>query len=178
MSALDEFRKAKDAFFASDPQSPLTAEQKRKFTGLSYFPENPDLRFELMIEEFPEKEVIEMQTSTGDIQRHTRFGRIRFLVDGQPVELTVYKVAHGFFLPFADALAGVETYGAGRYLEPQPLSGARILVDFNYAYNPYCAYNDRFSCPLTPWENRLKVAIRAGEKLPEGDWVGHSAFQV
>lgn len=176
MSSLEDFRKAKDAFFAHDPQSPLTADQKRKFTGLTYFPEAPNLRFELEIAEFPEKQVIEMQTSTGDIQRHTRFGKIRFSAEGQEVELTVYKDAHGYFLPFADALAGVETYGAGRYLEPQPVGRNKILVDFNYAYNPYCAYNDRFSCPLTPWENRLKVPIRAGEKLPEGDWVGKDVY--
>lgn len=176
MSSLDDFRKAKDAFFARDPQSPLTADQKNKFTGLTYFPENPHLRFELEIEEFPEKQVIEMQTSTGDTQRHTRYGRIRFSVEGQSVELTIYRDAHGYFLPFVDSLAGVETYGAGRYLEPQPLGKNKVLVDFNYAYNPYCAYNDRFSCPLTPWENRLKVAIRAGEKLPEGEWVGHAAY--
>ncbi|HLE52058.1 MAG TPA: DUF1684 domain-containing protein, partial [Anaerolineales bacterium] len=81
------------------------------------------------------------------------------------VELTVYRDPHGYFLPFADALAGSETYGAGRYLEPEPAGKGKLLVDFNYAYNPYCAYNDQYSCPLTPWENRLKVPIRAGEKV-------------
>jgi uncharacterized protein (DUF1684 family) len=69
------------------------------------------------------------------------------------------------FLPFADALAGVETYGAGRYLEPEPVGDGQFVVDFNLAYNPYCAYNDDWSCPITPRENRLTVPIRAGEKL-------------
>ncbi|HEY3290725.1 MAG TPA: DUF1684 domain-containing protein, partial [Anaerolineae bacterium] len=74
--------------------------------------------------------------------------------------------AHGFFLPFVDALAGTETYGAGRYLEPEPIPGGQqFQVDFNLAYNPYCAYNDQWSCPLTPAENRLTVPVRAGEKV-------------
>lgn len=171
MSELTEFRAAKDEFFATDHNSPLTGEQRQAFSGLTYFPENPDLRLELDIEEFPQKETIEMQTSTGDVQQHTRFGKIHFEVDGQRVELTLYKDAHGFFLPFVDDQAGEETYGAGRYLEPQELKDGKVLVDFNYAYNPYCAYNDLYSCPLTPWENRLQVSIRAGEQLPAGAWV-------
>lgn len=165
MTTLEEFRKAKDAFLAADPQSPLTPDQKRAFKGLKYFPENPALRLELEVEEFPEKDTIQMQTSTGDVQSHTRYGKIRFSVAGQEVELTVYLDPHGYFLPFADSLAGSETYGAGRYLEPEPAGKGKLLVDFNYAYNPYCAYNDLYSCPLTPWENRLKAPIRAGEKV-------------
>ncbi len=72
-----------------------------------------------------------------------------------------------FFLPFADALAGNETYGAGRYLEPRSLSKSKFAIDFNYAYNPYRAYNARWSCPIPPAENHLKVPIRAGEKVFE-----------
>jgi len=170
MSELTDFRAAKDEFLATDHHSPLTREQRKAFDGLQYFPENPDLRLELEIEEFPQKEIIEMQTSTGDVQQHTRFGKIHFEVDGQRVELTLYKDAHGYFLPFVDDQAGEETYGAGRYLEPEALKDGKVLVDFNYAYNPYCAYNDLYSCPLTPWENRLQVSIRAGEKLPAGEW--------
>jgi uncharacterized protein (DUF1684 family) len=177
VSALGEFRKAKDEFFAEDPQSPLTTDQKIKFTGLAYYPENPGLSLELEIEEFPEKALIQMQTSTGDVQEHIRFGKIRFSTEGEQVELTIYQDPHGYFLPFADALAGQETYGAGRYLEPEPSGKGKIRVDFNYAYNPYCAYNDLYSCPLTPWENRLKVAIKAGEKLPDGEWVGHVNYE-
>jgi len=165
MSELTAFRAEKDEFFASHPQSPLTPEQKRAFQGLSYFSENPDLRLEVKVDEFPVKERIDMQTSTGDIQTYERFGRFRFTVDGQEVELTIYRGEHGFFLPFVDSLAGTETYPAGRYLEPEPLPGGRFMVDFNMAYNPYCAYNEMWSCPITPAENRLKVPIRAGEKL-------------
>jgi uncharacterized protein (DUF1684 family) len=165
MTELEEYRAEKDDFFRTHPQSPLTPQQKRAFTGLHYFPENPDLRLEMTVEVFPQREVIEMQTTTGEAQSYQRFGRFRFSVEGQPAELTLYASAHGFFLPFVDSLAGKETYPAGRYLEPEPLGDNRFRVDFNLAYNPYCAYNDAWSCPLTPFENRLKVSIRAGEKL-------------
>lgn len=165
MSDLDGFRREKDEFFASDPQSPLTPQQRRDFRGLKYFPENPDLRLEVEAEELPAKERIDMQTSTGDVQVYYRHSRFRFTVEGQKAELTIYEADYGYFLPFVDSLAGSETYPAGRYLEPEQLPGGRFLVDFNLAYNPYCAYNEHWSCPLTPFENRLKVAIRAGEKI-------------
>jgi uncharacterized protein (DUF1684 family) len=106
-----------------------------------------------------------MQTTTGDVQTYERFGRVRFPVAGEEAALTIYRNENGFFLPFVDALAGNETYGAGRYLEPEELPDGTLLVDFNLAYNPYCAYNENWSCPITPAENRLKVPIRAGEKV-------------
>jgi len=165
MTELDEFRKEKDEMFAHHPQSPLTPEQRREFKGLSYFPENDALRLEVQVEPFPEQQAMMMQTSTGGVQEYVRFGRFKFQVDGLEAELTIYRADYGFFLPFVDSLAGKETYPAGRYLEPEPLPGNRFLVDFNIAYNPNCAYNEMWSCPITPAENRLKVPIRAGEKL-------------
>ncbi len=165
MSTLEQFRAEKDEFFANHPQSPLTPEQKREFSGLAYFAENADLRLEVDVEKFPEEQEIQIQTSTGQMQSYQRYGKIKFTVEGQPAELTLYKNEHGYFLPFVDAQAGSETYPAGRYLEPEPAPEGRFLVDFNLAYNPYCAYNEMWSCPLTPPENRLKVAILAGEKL-------------
>lgn len=165
MSTLEAFRKAKDEFFARHPQSPLTPEQQRHFTGLAYFPENQDLRLEVEVERLPDQQQIQMQTSTGDLQTYVRYGRFRFTVNGQQAELTLYAGPHGFFLPFVDSLAGVETYGAGRYLEPEQLPDGKFLVDFNMAYNPYCAYNELYSCPIPPAENRLQVPIRAGEKI-------------
>lgn len=165
MSELMEFRTEKDEFFSHDRQSPLTAEQKKKFSGLRYFPENNELRFEVAVELLVDQQLMQMQTTTGDVQMYIRYGRFTFLVDGQEVELTIYKSEHGYFLPFVDSLAGDETYPAGRYLDLDELPGNRFFVDFNVAYNPYCAYNDAWSCPITPVENRLKVPIRAGEKI-------------
>jgi uncharacterized protein (DUF1684 family) len=165
MTQLKNFRAQKDEFFASHPESPLTPEQKRDFHGLSYYPENPDLRLEVTVEKFAERDEIQMQTTTGGAQDYVRFGKLKFQVDEDEAELTIYASHHGFFLPFADSLAGEETYGAGRYLEPQHLGNGTFLVDFNLAYNPYCAYNEAWACPITPFENRVKVPIRAGEKI-------------
>ncbi len=163
MSNLAIARAEKDDFFAHHPQSPLDYDQKDNFDGLNYFSENPALRFELEIDEFDQKEEIEIQTSTGDLQHYIRFGKVQFDVENEPAELTVYESSHGFFIPFVDSQGGRETYGAGRYLDPEIMPNGKLLVDFNLAYNPYCAYNDHWSCPLTPWENRLNVPIKAGE---------------
>jgi len=165
MSDLDDFRKEKDEFFGEHPQSPLTPEQRRDFSGLNYFPENEALSLEVTVDLLNDPQPMYMQTTTGGVQEYVRYGRFKFAVDGQETELTIYKSEHGFFLPFVDSLAGEETYPAGRYLDPEELPGDRFLVDFNIAYNPYCAYNEMWSCPITPAENRLKVPIRAGEKI-------------
>ena len=165
MTSLKEFRKMKDEFFAHDGNSPLTPQQKKSFKGLKYFPPNQALSLEVEVEEYPDKQRVEMQTTTGDIQVYERYGKFRFMVADQPAELSIYHSTDGYFLPFVDGLASKETYPAGRYLEPEPLGNHRFHVDFNLAYNPYCAYNEYWSCPLTPFENHLKVPIHAGEKL-------------
>lgn len=164
MNDLADFRKMKDEFYAQDHQSPLTPAQKNGFKGLQYFPENEDLRLEIRVEKFPEQKQLQMQTSTGDVQTYTRYGRVKFKVEGQDAELTLYSSHHGFFLPFVDSQAGETTYGAGRYLDPEQLPNGKFLIDFNVAYNPYCAYNESFSCPIPPAENRLSIPIKAGEK--------------
>jgi uncharacterized protein len=165
VSNLLEFRSEKDDFFANASQSPLTLEQKHAFKGLKYFPENQALRMELPVEVFPTQETVSIQTTGGVPQSYQRYGRFKFISDGQTAELTLYSNENGFFLPFVDSLAGKETYPAGRYIEVEQLENSKFLVDFNLAYNPYCAYNDKWSCPLTPFENRLKVPIRAGERV-------------
>lgn len=165
MSDLDDFRKSKDEFFDSSPNSPLTEEQKESFKGLSYFPKNPDLALEIEVKPLGQLEMIQLPTSTGDIQAYTRYGRFKFEVDGQAAELTLFGSPHGYFLPFVDSHAGRETYGAGRYLDPHQLPDGKFLIDFNLAYNPYCAYNENWNCPLPPAENRLNVPINAGEKI-------------
>lgn len=168
MTELEEFRAEKDDFFRAHPQSPLTREQKREFGGLKYFPENESLRMEVVAELLNDDQPLSMQTTTGGVQVYFRHARFKFAVDGQETELTIYRGEHGYFLPFVDSLMGTETYPAGRYLEPEELPGNRFWVDFNLAYNPYCAYNDVWSCPITPAENRVRVPIRAGEKLFHG----------
>jgi uncharacterized protein len=165
VDALERLRSEKDEAFRLDPDSPLDPEQRRAFAGLRYFAPNPALDLVLKLDELESKSAIEMQTTTGDVRRYERFGRVTFEVEGQTVQLTVFRADGDLFLPFADSLAGTETYGAGRYLEPELLPDGRIHIDFNLAYNPYCAYSPRWSCPITPAENRLAVPIRAGERV-------------
>ncbi len=165
MTDLQRHRAEKNRFFTTDAHSPLTHEQKQHFKGLHYFSENPALRLTVSVEKDPHQQSIQMKTTTGDVQTFVRYGRIRFDAGSQEVALTIFANRNGFFLPFADSLAGKETYGAGRYLDLHLVGNDTFLVDFNDAYNPYCAYNDAWSCPITPAENRLKVVIRAGEKI-------------
>jgi uncharacterized protein (DUF1684 family) len=165
MDNLQEFRAKKDEFFGSHPQSPLTQDQKSAFKGLVYFPEDATFRKEVQVDVFSKQETVSIQTSGGEPQIYKRYGRFKFDVDGQIAELTLYSSKDGYFLPFVDSLAGKETYPAGRYSDVEQIPNGKFLVDFNLAYNPYCAYNEQWSCPLTPAENRLKVPIRAGEKI-------------
>lgn len=162
---LADFRQARDEFMREDPHSPLSEEQRQTFTGLSYYPFNPALHLHLPLDRAVSAQVVTMQTSTGQEQELRRAGKIHVEVDGQAAELTIFEDPHGeLFLPLRDATSGKETYGAGRYLEPELLDDGTVHVDFNYLYNPYCAYNEAYSCPLPPGENWLRVSIRAGEK--------------
>ena len=115
--------------------------------------------------------MLEMDTSTGEKQTYVRAGKITFQVEGAAAELYLYSSEdpHQLFLPFRDATSGKETYGAGRYLDVELNEDGTVQVDFNYAYNPYCAYNEDWSCPIPPVANWLEVPIAAGEMAYEVD---------
>jgi uncharacterized protein (DUF1684 family) len=164
-SELEDFRAGKDQFFAHDHRSPLAPRQQHSFKALSYFPENKALVIKAKIDRSVQPGAVRMQTTKGEEQVYRRYGLVRFQVDGQPAQVTLYSStgSHEFFLPFRDATSGQETYGGGRYLDLHA-HGDELVIDFNYAYNPYCAYNPDWNCPLPPAENWLKVMIRAGEK--------------
>jgi uncharacterized protein (DUF1684 family) len=169
---LHELRQDKDHFYRNNPYSPLTDNQKRAFKGLSYYPHNPDLILHVTLTKSDKPQQILMQTTGTQLKPFFKYGTFDFAVGGDSTTLTVYRSPDGnFFLPFVDANAEVETYPAGRYLDLEPEGDGSFIIDFNLAYNPYCAYNEQWNCPITPAENRLKVAVRAGEKLPEGEWV-------
>ncbi|MFN8559594.1 MAG: DUF1684 domain-containing protein [Dehalococcoidia bacterium] len=162
---LAAFRAEKDTFMGRSPHSPLSTEQRQSFHGLSYYPYNPALRLVYPPPRDLPPDTVVMDTSTGEQRTYRRAERIRFEVNGQTAELTIFQGEGGeFFLPLRDATSGRDTYGAGRYLEPSLLPNGQVLVDFNYLYNPYCAYNDRWSCPLPPAENWLTVPVEAGEE--------------
>lgn len=156
-------RQQKDTFFKSDPHSPLPLKMKDGFSGLDYFPYRGELDLQIELTLFDEGDVVQIMTTTNEIRNYRRHGEFTFTVDGQQGRLTIYQTPHGFFLPFVDR--SDETYPAGRYIDPEPVSRDVFHVDFNRAYNPFCAYNENYSCPLTPPENRVAFPIPAGEKL-------------
>lgn len=164
MNALQQFRESKDDEFRNPDTSPLEQSQIRKFLGLDYYPENSNLRVEIPLNRYPNAQVITLTTSTGDNREYYRVGEARFTYAETECVLHIYEDDYGFFVPFTDLTAPSETYGGGRYLEPHEVRSNVLYVDFNLAYNPYCAYNDKWSCPLPPAENALPVRIDAGEK--------------
>jgi uncharacterized protein (DUF1684 family) len=167
-SRLANFRTRKDHYFAEGEHSPLEPEQRARFTALDYFPENPALAVEQALDTDGPGigEHLTLATSDGQPKEFVRAGRISLTIDGEVVKLAVFKdVERGrYFLPFRDGTAGVETYPVGRYLDPQARPDGKLVVDFNYAYNPYCAYGEGWSCPIPPRENIIKARIEAGEK--------------
>jgi uncharacterized protein (DUF1684 family) len=164
VETLRRFRAMKDEFFATDPSSPLSPLQRARFRGLAYYPPNAELVVEAEIRPYVAPSDVDLVTSCGDTERYRRAGVARFEVAGVPAEITLFRSARGeLFVPFRDATSGTETYGAGRYLEARALADGRAFLDFNYAYNPDCAYSPEWRCPIPPIENHLTVPIRAGE---------------
>ena len=169
VGTLARFRAERDRLFRDHPDSPLAPESRSAFTGLPYWPHDPALRFEATVERLP----VEPRTArsiSGEDFPLERIGRVRLPIG----DLEVYWLAvygGGVFVPFRDATAGSETYGAGRYLLDTVKgadlggSGDLLTLDFNYAYHPSCAYDPRWSCPLAPPANRLEVAVTVGERL-------------
>lgn len=162
-------REEKDAFMKGDES--LFTDTTEFFTGLKYFA--PDLKYRITanLEEVDTKKVVVLTTSDGKEQKYLEYAHATFSMDGIDNKLLLLEIMDmgpqrgKLFLAFADATSAMETYGAGRYLDVKKVPGATsITLDFNQAYNPYCAYSDTFSCPFPPKENILKIAIRAGEK--------------
>ena len=170
--AVGMFRADKDEFFRTSPNSPLPAEQREGFTGLPYYPIDQSLVFDdLLLEPYTGDEPVrfEIPTSDGRTRPAERAGVFRFPVEGNEQTLTAYTFEGGskesVFVPFVDATSVKETYGAGRYLDVERDEDGTYSLDFNVAYHPSCVYDEKYSCPLTPAENRLSVPIRAGERL-------------
>lgn len=166
---LLNFRKQKDEAWKTNSESPLTEQQKKNFRGLNYFPPNPELSFTLKLDKnMPDvgKKVV-IKTTGKDEQIYLKAGKVKFDVEGEEVEALVFEDPEQeqfqYYLLFRDQTTGKETYKNGRMLQI-PKRGDKLVIDFNYAYNPYSSYNDNWDCPITPKENILSVAIKAGEK--------------
>lgn len=163
---LRKFRSDKDHFFKHSEQSPLTHEAQHNFEGLAYFELNDDLIFEVALDAVEPTDVT-IATTAGEERTYSRVATATVSVDGEDTTVALYSTGHeGLFLPFRDATSGPETYGAGRYIDVHPQGDGTVVIDFNYAYAPFCAYNENYSCALPPHENWLSVAIRAGERNP------------
>jgi uncharacterized protein len=174
-AAWRQWRDTRDELFRDHPQSPLSTDGRRAFGGLSFFDYDPAFRTSGEVVA-ADGAVREVDASGGEVVRFRRFGAVRFELAGTAQELALYWLdayGGGVFLPFRDATAGQQTYGGGRYLL-DTVKGAdlgeedgRIVLDFNFAYNPSCSYDPRWVCPLSPPENRLGIPVLAGERHEE-----------
>ena len=168
------WRSVRDELFATHPQSPIPEGDRARFPGLAYFDYDPQARVLAGAVE-AEPEHYDIQTSGEGSYGFTRFAVTSFTLYGQELTLELYWLdgyGGGVFLPFRDGTSGRSTYGAGRYLldtvkgSDLGMQGGRLVLDFNFAYNPSCAYDPRWVCPLAPPPNRMTLAVRAGERAP------------
>lgn len=173
-AAWEEWRRVRDHMFATHEQSPIPAEERSAFGGLELYAYDPGHRIMGHLEAASPRHY-DIGTSGSGSMAFTRFASARFELAGQALQLELYWLegyGGGLFVPFADVTSGDTTYGGGRYLfdtvkgADLGSSEARIVLDFNFAYNPSCAYDPKWVCPLTPAPNRLKVRIEAGERHP------------
>lgn len=157
-----------------EKETPLPEVEKEKFAGLKYFATDPKFRVTATLKKEASGQKIQFQTSSGKVRTFLKYGVVSFKLSGRKYRLNVYQVEPAamkeeykdlVFIPFKDLTSGKETYGAGRYIDLKISEGDEVILDFNLAYNPNCAYgSDKYNCPIPPRENRLNVAIKAGEK--------------
>ena len=166
---LKTFREKRDQFFKGDSPSPFKESDRKKFKGLLYYP--IDLNYAMIgsIERYPVEPkplYANLPTSKGTEKKYVKYGRFKFSWMGKEYVLQIYRPLGGgeLFLPFKDKTSETETYPKGRYLFIEPMAGGKVLIDFNRAYNPFCEYNEKYTCTFTPEENWLGMAIRVGEK--------------
>lgn len=165
-------RQAKDTFFKNDPDSPILAAERAAFRNLAYFPVDGAYQVPAALVEERVSPPVEMTlaTSKGVPRRVVKVGTLRFTVAGSPLTLSAFAGEEGLarlFVPFGDTTNRQETYGGGRYMDLDRTPTGLYDLDFNRAYNPYCVYNISYECPVPPAENRLNIAIRAGERMPD-----------
>lgn len=168
---IEKERKEKNYFMRNNDASPF-ADSVVSFAALKFFPIDAKYRINASLKPVENKKMVVLPTSDGKEQRYMEYAHAEFSIDGVTCKLLILEVIDMgpnrgmLFLAFGDETSAVESYGAGRYLDVKKVPGSTsITLDFNTAYNPYCAYNDTYSCPLPPTENLLAVAIKAGEKI-------------
>lgn len=167
-----EYQRNKNASFKDATKSPLSKADRKKFKGLSFFPFDSSYVIQAQLKKIPNSEWFQMKTTTDRSTKERVYGVLSFQLRGNPYSLHVYQgeehlnsedLKDYLFLPFLDLTNGNESYGGGRYIDLKISESDYIIIDFNKAYNPYCVYNDKFSCPIVPRINFLNTEIRAGE---------------
>ncbi len=168
-----EFQDQLNRDYADATKSPLTESDLKTFQSLEFFPINEKFIVEAHFIRTKKEKVFGMKTSTARLPKYKKYGELHFKIDGQNYTLNVYQsidlikipeYKNHLFLPFSDTTCGKESYIGGRYIDLEIQEGKTWIIDFNKAYNPYCAYNYKYSCPIVPLENDLEVAILAGVK--------------
>lgn len=169
VAGIEKARKEKDHYLRASPDSPFK-DNPKSFKGLRYFPVNPAFRVKASLVPIIPKKMIALSTSDGQERQYIAYGYAEFKLNETQNRLLILQLPDmgpnrgNLFLAFGDATSAYETYGAGRYLDIKKEKGSStITLDFNEAYNPYCAYNENYSCPLPPKENLLTIPIPAGE---------------
>jgi uncharacterized protein len=166
-------RIARDKEFQDTAQSPLSFDEIATFSGLKYFKPNPVYKVHAIFNKSEIPLTFRMKTSTSREPEYRTYGTISFILFDSTISLQVYQnvelikrpgYSDYLFLPFTDETSAVESYEAGRYIDLRIPESNTIEVDFNKAYNPYCAYNHKYSCPIPPAENHIPLKIKAGEK--------------
>ena len=166
-------REDKDLSFRSRTNSPFTEEDRRDFKNLVYYDPNVAYKVTAKLEDLPKQDTLLMPLTNGSYEPYLRYAIANFELEGQPQRLTLYKKLakeekDQWFVPFTDKTNGFETYGGGRYLDiPYKEDAKTVVLDFNRAYTPFCAFNPEYVCPVPPKDNRLTIAIPAGEKTYE-----------
>ncbi len=178
-TAVDDAKAFQDelnAKYANPEQSPLTKKSLKYFKGLDFYPIDTNYRVEAKFERVKNPEPFEMKTTTERRPVYYVYATAKFKLHGKKYKLRIYQskglsetdeFKDYLFLPFTDLSSGAESYGGGRFMDLAIPEGKTIILDFNKAYNPYCAYNDKYSCPIPPKENHLNTYVKAGVKAPE-----------
>jgi uncharacterized protein (DUF1684 family) len=167
---LQRFRVEKDSFLQVSPRSPIKKEDRRAFQHLKYYDVNPAFVVRATLSRNENPPPLTITTTKGENRDAVNYGTLSFTLLGRKLYLSVFKFSdqrdeQSLFVPFTDSTSAKETYGAGRYIDLDENVTGEYVLDFNRAYNPYCAYNENYSCPIPPRGNRLPIAITAGEKV-------------
>ncbi|MGQ0537241.1 MAG: DUF1684 domain-containing protein [Methanobacteriota archaeon] len=167
---IERYRAARNRYFREDPSSPVRPEARATFPGIPFFPIDTAWRIDARLVPLSPEPLLRVPATEGDVREWRDLGTVTFDAPTGRGTLHVYRPLgedwDDPFVMFRDETSGRETYGGGRYLEPEETAPGRFVLDFNTCYSPFCAYDDSWSCTIPPPENRLAFPVRAGERAP------------